>query len=257
MRQRSEIVVYSHTRLESFRKCPLQYRFKYLDKIPAQREGIEAFVGNRVHNVLEKLYGDLWDGILNRLDELKDFYSSRWDEEWHERVHVARAGETVDDYFDYGLQCIDNFYRENYPFNQRQTVALEERVEFNLDPGGWRRFQGYIDRVARCPDGSCEIHDYKTSRSRRSPGMSELRQLSLYQIGVQSMHPEVTSVELVSHFLCSGEVFRQHQTHTDLVQIVQDAHRVIDDIESEEEFGANVTPLCNWCEFQEICPVCG
>jgi hypothetical protein len=71
------------------------------------------------------------------------------------------------------------------------------------------------------------------------------------------MHPEVKSVELVSHFLCSRKVFRQYQTHTDLVQIVQDACRVIDDIESEEEFRANVTPLCKWCEFQEICPAWG
>jgi putative RecB family exonuclease len=157
-------------------------------------------------------------------------------------------------HFAHGLKCIDNFYRENYPFGQSRTVALEEKVEFNLDSGRSRRFQGYIDRVASRPDGTCEIHDYKTSRSRSSPGISELRQLSLYQVGVQSMHPEATSVELVSHFLSSGKVFRQRQTHSDLVQIVQDAHRVIDDIESEEEFPANVTPLCKWCEFQEICP---
>lgn len=256
MGQRFEIVVYSHSRLATFTQCPLKYRFRYLDDIPTQREGIEAFVGKRVHNVLEKLYRDLWVGRLNRRDELKDFYATRWDEEWHQHVHVARTGETVDDYFAYGLDCIDNFYRKNYPFKQSRTVALEERVEFNLDRSGWRRFGGYVDRVASRPDRTYEIHDYKTSRSRRSPGTSELRQLSLYQVGVQSMHPEVTEVELVSHFLCSGEVFRRQQTHTDLVQIVQDAHRVIDDIESERSFRANVTPLCNWCEFQEICPAC-
>jgi putative RecB family exonuclease len=232
----------------------LKFRFRYLDDIQTQRESIEAFVGKRVHNVLEKLYRDLWAGRLSRFDELKDFYAFRWDEEWHQQIHVARTDETVDDYFAYGLDCIDNFYRRNYPFKQSITVALEERVEFKLDPYGWRRFQGYIDRVASRSDGTYEIHDYKTSRTRRTPGISELRQLSLYQVGVQSMHPEVTKVELVSHFLCSGEAFRQQQTHTDLVQIVQDANRVIDDIESEEEFRANVTPLCKWCEFQEICP---
>jgi hypothetical protein len=227
----------------------LKYKFKYLDHIPPQREGIELFLGNRVHNVLEKVYRNLWTGRVNRLDELKEFYAFRWNEEWHQQIHVARTGETVDDYFAYGLDCIDNFYRENYPFKQSRTVGLEEKVEFNLDSGGSRRFQGYIDRRASRPDGTCEIHDYKTSRSRRSPGRSELIQLSLYQVGVQSMYPEVKKVELVSHFLCSGEAFRQQQSHSDLVQVVQDAHRVIDDIESEEYFSAKVTPLCNWCEF--------
>ncbi len=182
MRPRSEIVVYSHSRLESFTKCRLKYKFKYLDHIPPQREGIELFLGNRVHNVLEKLYRDLWTGRVNRLDELKEFYAFRWNEEWHQQIHVARTGETVDDYFAYGLDCIDNFYRENYPFKQSRTVALEEKVEFNLDSGGSRRFQGYVDRRASRPDRTCEIHDYKTSRSRRSPGRSELIQLSLYQV---------------------------------------------------------------------------
>ena len=262
MRQRSEIVVYSYSRLTTFTQCPLKYRFKYLDEIPTQREGIEAFVGNRVHDALEKLYVDLRAGKLNRFDELKDFYASEWDEGWHQHVYdarnreyVARTGETADQFFAYGLECIDNFYRENNPFKQSRTVALEERFKFNLDPGGPRRFQVKIDRLASRPDGAYEIHDYKTSRSRRSPGISELRQLSLYQVGVQCMYPEATRVELVFYFLCSGEVFRRHQTHTDLVQIVQDTHQVIDDIESEEEFPADVTKgLCNWCEFQEICP---
>ncbi|HXC47496.1 MAG TPA: PD-(D/E)XK nuclease family protein [Candidatus Sulfotelmatobacter sp.] len=254
--QHLEIVTYSHSRLATFTQCALKYRFRYVDDIPTQRESIEAFAGKRVHNVIEKLYRDLWDGRLNRNDELRDFYAFRWEEEWHQHVHVARAGETVDDHFSYGLDCIDNFYRENHPFNQSRTVMLEEKVEFNLDPGGWRRFQGYIDRVASRPDGTYEIHDYKTSRSRRSPGTSELRQLSMYQVGVQSMHPEVRNVELVSHFLCTGEVFRRQQAQTDLVKIVQDAHQLIDDIESERWFRANVTPLCNWCEFQEVCPAC-
>ena len=254
MGQRFEIVVYSHSRLATFTQCPLKYRFRYIDEIPTQREGIEAFLGKRVHEALEKLYRDLRDGRLNQSDELKDFYASRWGEERHQGVYVARSGETVDDYFTYGLECIDNFYRENYPFNQNRTEALEERVEFNLDPSGWRRFQGYIDRVASRPDGTYEIHDYKTSRSRSSPSISELRQLSLYQVGVESLHPEVTKVELVSHFLCSGEMFRRQQSHADLLQIVQEARQLIDEIESERTFRANVTPLCNWCEFQEICP---
>jgi putative RecB family exonuclease len=248
------MAVYSYSRLKTFTQCPLKYRFKYLDEIETQRENIEAFVGKRVHDAVEKLFRDLWDGRLNHSGDLKDFYASRWSEEWHEDVHVVRQGETADDYFAHGLECIDNFYRENYPFKQSRTVALEERVEFSLDQCGWRRFEGYIDRVASRHDGTYEIHDYKTSRSRSVPGISELRQLSMYQVGVQSMHPEVTKVELVCHFLCSGEVFCRQQSRSELVEILDDAHRVIDDIESERMFRANVTPLCNWCEFREICP---
>lgn len=247
---------YSHSRLKTFTQCALKYKFKYIDEIETQRENIEGFVGNRVHDALEKLFRDLWDGRLNSSGELKDFYAARWTETWHESVHIARPREMADDFLSYGLECIDNFYDRNYPFTQGRTVALEERIEFNLDQSGSRRFQGYIDRVASRPDGTYEIHDYKTSRSRGAPDTSDLRQLSLYQVGLQSMRPTVTKVELVSQFLRSGEVFRCRQTRADLVRIVQDAQGVIDDIESEGRFRANVTPLCDWCEFQEICPAC-
>jgi putative RecB family exonuclease len=255
VKQRSAMKFYSHTRLKTFMQCPLKYKFAYVDEEPPRSEGVEGFVGNRVHEALEKLYRDLWDRRwLNRPDELKDFYALRWNEKWHHDVRVVRRGETPDDYFSYGMECIDNFYRENFPFEESRTVALEERIEFAFDWSGQRRFQGYADRVASRPDGTYEIHDYKTSRSRKTPGESELRQLSLYQVGLQSMHPEVTQVELVAHFLSTGETFRQRQSRTDLVQIIQDANRVIDGIESERRFPANVTPLCDWCEFQEICP---
>ena len=122
MGQRFEIVVYSHSRLAIFTQCHLIYRFRYLDDVPTQRESIGAFIGKRVHNAVEKLYRDLWFGRLNQVAELKDFYASSWEEEWHQNVRVARTSETVADYFAYGLECIDNFYRETYPFKQGRAL---------------------------------------------------------------------------------------------------------------------------------------
>jgi len=38
-------VNYSYSKLRSFEHCPLQFRLRYLDRIPAPAEGIEAFNG--------------------------------------------------------------------------------------------------------------------------------------------------------------------------------------------------------------------
>ena len=48
--------VFSHSSLSSFETCPKKYQFRYVLKVPADTEGIEAFVGKRVHEVLERLY---------------------------------------------------------------------------------------------------------------------------------------------------------------------------------------------------------
>ena len=50
--------VYSHSRISTFETCPLKFKLRYLDKIEPLRGNIEAFMGSRVHDTLEKLYRD-------------------------------------------------------------------------------------------------------------------------------------------------------------------------------------------------------
>ncbi|MDP2766040.1 MAG: PD-(D/E)XK nuclease family protein [Candidatus Methanoperedens sp.] len=69
------MTVYSHSRLSAFENCPLQYRLRYVDKIkPDEALTIEAFMGSRVHEALEKLYKDLRLSKTNTLEELLSFY---------------------------------------------------------------------------------------------------------------------------------------------------------------------------------------
>lgn len=246
---------YSHSKLEVFQQCPLKFKLKYLDRLETDVENIELFLGNRLHEALEMLYRDLWDGRLLQLDDLINFYEDIWEGEWHGNIRIVRSGGTVSDYFDYGLDCISNYYRENHPFNQSRTMSLEESVEFNLDWAGQRRFQGRVDRISSRRDGIYEIHDYKTGR--KIPDQAELmddRQLTLYQVAVQEMHPKAAQVELVWHFLSRGVSFRLRRTQSDLLHVLQDTNRLVDRIECEERFPANTGPLCDWCEFRNICP---
>ena len=39
------LTVYSHSRLSSFENCPAQFRYRYIDKVETETEGVEAFVG--------------------------------------------------------------------------------------------------------------------------------------------------------------------------------------------------------------------
>ncbi|GAI32254.1 unnamed protein product [marine sediment metagenome] len=62
---------YSHSRLETFQNCPLKCKLNYIDKIKREEEGIEAFLGSRFHEVMEKIYKDLPFRKYS-LDELQD-----------------------------------------------------------------------------------------------------------------------------------------------------------------------------------------
>jgi hypothetical protein len=52
--------IYSHSRLSTYETSPLKYSLQYIDKVEIlKREGIELFLGSRVHEAMEKLYKDL------------------------------------------------------------------------------------------------------------------------------------------------------------------------------------------------------
>ena len=61
-------------------------------------EGIEAFLGTRVHEVLEKLYKELVLYKLNSVDDLLGFYNDVWKKNWHKHVVIVRKGFTKDHY---------------------------------------------------------------------------------------------------------------------------------------------------------------
>jgi hypothetical protein len=46
---------YSHSRISNFENCKRQFRFRYIDEVKSDRESIEAYLGKRVHEILERL----------------------------------------------------------------------------------------------------------------------------------------------------------------------------------------------------------
>ena len=85
-------VKYSYSKINTFKTCPQQYKIIYLDKIRNHYESIEAFMGKRVHEVLEWLY--LQEHIRSSIilfDVLMDKYKEFWDDNWHDDIFIARC----------------------------------------------------------------------------------------------------------------------------------------------------------------------
>jgi putative RecB family exonuclease len=260
MKEATAIPLYSHSKLETFRQCPLKFKLRYIDSLETEIVGVEAFLGSRVHETLQKLYQEVQAEEIPNLGQLLEFYESSWRSQWHDRVLIVKRERTQLHYFELGVACIRNYYAKNKPFNQATTVSLEQRVGFYLDDKRQRQFQGFVDRISFQPDGTYEIHDYKTSRY--VPTRLELSdllhkdgiQLSLYQIAVSLEHPEAKSIDLVWHYLSRGVTYRLRRKEPDLAQILRSTIHLIERIESERHFRPIKTRLCHWCEFRQSCP---
>jgi putative RecB family exonuclease len=254
--------VYSHSRLKSFENCRKQFHFRYVLKVPEETEGIEAFVGKRVHEVLERLYLFVREGKLPSLPRVLHRYEEMWEETYDAaRVRVVRTGTPTSFYRQLGIRCLETYYRRNYPFDGDQTLGIEERVRFDLggdEQDADYRMQGIIDRIALARDGAIEIHDYKTGNYVPSQkAIDEERQLALYQIGLAERYGADRVFRLVWHYVARGIVRRSTRSAQQLDELRASTRGVIDRIRSESEYPPTKIKLCDWCSYKSICPAWG
>jgi putative RecB family exonuclease len=249
------MATYSHSRLAKFENCPRAYKFAYIEKPDVEGfETADAFMGSRVHEVLERLYKDLNHEKRNSLEELLAYYDELWKKNWSDEVKIIKEGLTPEHYKKVGERCIRDYCQRYQPFDQGRTIATELLIKIDLED---YRLQGFIDRLTAFPDGFYEIHDYKASQ--RLPPQQVFdtdRQLALYQIGVQQRWEDVERVDLVWHYLAFDKELRSERTEKQLNELKQSVLSLIRRIERAEERDDFPTKrnYCDWCEFQELCP---
>lgn len=246
-------MIYSYSAISSFENCPLKFKYAYIDKIEPLRRNIEAFMGNRVHEALEKLYRDkLYEKVCS-LAELLNFYNERWEKEIGSHVFVAKDEYNVENYRKMGERYLIDYYNTYKPFDEGRIIALEKRVFFPLNEKYW--VSGIIDRITEV-DGIYEVHDYKTSLY--LPTKKEIEndcQLALYALALDYLYG-IKEVELVWHFLAFNKEIRlKKKSYEDARrELIKKIERIEYAIKNNE-FPANESSLCKYCEYQPICPI--
>jgi RecB family exonuclease len=113
---------------------------------------------------------------------------------------------------------------------------------------------GIIDRLDRLPGGGYEVIDYKTNRRLPPKGSVDTDlQLSLYYLAAR----EIWGIEperLTLYFLLPGHRMTTSRSPADVDALRRRVATVAERIEAGF-FEPRENPLCNWCDFQPVCPV--
>lgn len=251
--------VFSHSRLSTFEQCKLKYKFRYIEKIiPDIEKTIESHLGNVVHSTLEWLYTEVKKNRIPSIDEVIVNYSENWKDNYEDEIPIVKKEMTVHDYFNKGIQFLINYYTKHKPFNDN-TIAIEKGIIFNLDSEGKYKIRGFIDRlVYNLKTEEYEVHDYKTSgRLPSEESIEKDRQLALYSIAIKEEFKHEKRVMLVWHYLAFNEKIVSNRTDEQLKQLKEETLNLIKEIESTTFFPPKKSPLCNWCEYKDICPAWG
>jgi len=247
---------FSYSQLNTFTTCPQQFRIIYLDGVRKEDESIEAFMGKRVHEVLEWLYN-----AENRakpymtFDRLCHKYDDQWIAKWHKKIYIADIRYDTDFYYSIGKRCLSNYYSRFGPTFNQIVEDTELALQFKI---GNHTFRGVIDRLDHAGQGQWIIHDYKTTKRQKSQkqAMNDI-QLALYQIAIEQNFGQVNDVSLTWHFLRMGtEVTISHtQEHLEKLKkkINSRVNKIINSLDDENNFIPKETILCNWCYLWEEC----
>ncbi|MEE8311132.1 MAG: PD-(D/E)XK nuclease family protein [Candidatus Binatia bacterium] len=251
------IEIYSYSRVTTFEQCPRRYRYRYRDGVKEAFRGVEGFMGQCVHEVLEWLFGEREAGRSPAARDAVDKYCAVWDERIVEdgaAVRVVRAGTEMESYRRAGAELVDRFHRDRFEKDTLHTVALEKH--FSITLGGRHPFQGYIDRLARDGDGTLYIIDYKTGR-RMPPRFEgkEADQLKAYAVAMFATALEYDADEIVLEldFLRSGRQLTHRMSRADVAGVEGDLTSRIDGVLESTVFPPISGVLCQWCGYNDLC----
>ena len=147
--------VMSVTALNSYLKCPLEFYFRNLIRIPSPKNEATEF-GSAVHYALEKLFRKMQDGGKEKFNPKEDFIN---DFEWYMNRH--RESFTKEQFarrMEYGQEVLSNYY-DTYINRFSKIVSIElniRHVVLNNVP-----LKGKLDKLEF--DGkSVNVVDYKS-----------------------------------------------------------------------------------------------
>lgn len=245
---------YSHSKLNTFEKCPLKYKYRYIDRIISLRETIEVVLGKAVHETLEWLYKEIKKNKIPKIDEVMIGYSKNWGRNYHPEILIVRDGLTAEDYFNKGIQFLLSYYTEHHPFDDN-TLELEKEIKVIIDENGEYQIKGFIDRLSyNLKTGEYEIHDYKTSNSLPNKDrIDDDKQLALYSIAIKEEFGKEKNICLIWHYLNFNKKICIRKTTEQLEKLKKETLELIKKIESTAEFYPRKSALCEWCEYKTMC----
>ena len=247
----------SPSRMGDFKKCPKAFFFKSIQRIPTKPT--EAQIkGTLVHSVLEHLFDLPRD--RRTAPEAVAMIPAEWE--------TLRAEEIY-------AELVESLDEESFLSDARVLVENYFDMErpHNFDPDGremWVRGEvegqqliGVIDRLDRVErsDGTTAVYisDYKTGKLPKE----RFRKEAFFAMRVYALMRHQDG-EMVDHlrliYLKGGSreaILRLEideatlrQTHKEVAVVVKG----IRDCHESGEWPTKVGPLCNWCDYQGICP---
>ena len=228
--------------IETYRSCPLRYKFARVLRIPTEQTLHQRF-GIAVHTVLERFHCDGGETLTQLLDLLDTgwrkagFGDSQRENELRELATTALTR-----------------YHARLHDQTSEPVWFERSFSFRLGP---HHLRGRVDRVDRIvgEDGreEYELIDYKTSRAKTAEQLSDDLQLSLYALAAREDWGLESSSQAYYYVLDDAKV-PVPRSERDAASVTDIVMGVGEGILAQEFEPTPSHAACSICDYRIVCP---
>lgn len=234
----------SYSQIETFRTCPLQYKYRYIVRIPVYPSPILAF-GSAIHKVLRLFYELVKSGKKVNESVLLELLEKHWPKSGFGNKTYEEKMKS------HGKALLKNFYKKG--FDSKVSFDIERPFVIKITPRF--KLKGRIDRIDLFPDGTIEIIDYKTGHMPKGKDARDDFQLTVYVLAVvdKSMYNvPAENVKASFYFLEDNNKVSVKRTEEELKQAKE---RIIETWKniSVSKFTPKIGTQCEFCEFRLIC----
>ena len=236
---------FSFSQLNSFKTCPLQYKYQYILKIPTTPSAAESF-GITIHQTLQKFYVEF---LKNKKINQKDLLAI-YEKTWIPIGYVSLTHQTR--MIEEGKKMLINFYKK-FHSSDLKIIALEKL--FKIKIAGDIYLTGKIDRIDSLNKNEIEIVDYKTGKKPNERELSKSLQLTIYALAANDknlFNKKLGDINLTFYYLQTPEKIILKKNEGDLIKTKDEIMNMVEKIR-KNDFLANPGKHCNFCSFKIIC----
>lgn len=248
---------WSYSALNQYLRCPLQYYFERVLRLPRTSVGSGLVLGSSVHNALAIHHLGLKNGSEASWHELQQSFLETWVTKEDEQFVNYKPGESRDDLIEQGLALVKLYLSEPPP---EEVVAVEQRFLIPLHNSDGEFLETplltFIDLLSR-EAGVLKITEFKTSG--RAYGESEVEgslQATCYVNAVQEMFeewPKVVFAVLVKTKSPKIQRLKTSRSEDDLGRL-GDLVETIEHAVKNEVFYPVESPMnCSTCSYRKEC----
>lgn len=267
---REKLPTFSHSKLECFENCPMQYKLKYLDKKTTSDTTIALEIGTLLHAVLEQkgyMLNDESNDCIVNYDKLLSYLEEGIDEVTDKNSkHIPGLVElkakyweswgtpdSVGNTYDTKIQTFKTLLYDEMEDDKWEPYLFEHPFEFVWNDKAI--IVGFIDRIDKHGDMFRTV-DYKTSKKiYDNSKIATSQQFGIYALAILNEFGKLPDQSMYRFILLDEKQYALTKGwEKRLIKKLDKVFDQIEELEKSQIWTPKASPLCYFCNYAKTNP---